>query len=549
MCSNKREEKLCQDNSSGEVLFYAMIVIPLVVAMGIAIANFTKWSILRSSIQNELDRVSVLYVQYLNNPNISSNIIDLIQHKHVRDNIDGCLEFQGTNNKVVLIFNCRFQFSFSFFPDGEGNNYLGSLPLYARSVVEYRPIDIALVLSDGNNLRPSKIAPPNTTLTLEPEPVWGSPVNHDYFTFSLSPFYESDQILWRWSYDQAWTTTYPAWAYSSCFNPLLTQIKNAALKVHNFALKNPNSRMALLYSPGSPGLDDDGVTGATVVSYSAERNYKSDIDNSRKDDVNNNSILNLARWDEDDSDFANYMIGKRLCALLMNADIEETIGLSFSATDLSALLPDDLECDEPIKGYDPGMMHNPSLFFEECYTEQYYNLEDAISWRTPQDNPAATFNLINSLRGATNEIRGFANIRATQFGNSNPMNNLNLNSQKHIIVITNEISEIELITRREEIEDLMHVMAVERIFLTMVVINDNPYVGYDAGVSSTTLNLLREIRRDVEENNQGYPFKLIITDDLNSLEAEIIPNILANISEVILTEHELRDPRAIQGSQ
>lgn len=215
-------------NQAGQIVFYLLVVLPLVASLTVLTVDVSRWRLLRAQAQAEADRIAIAAAHFL--PDIEAAeryIIDSVASLNEFDllrNQQGDPQLAIRNNQLHLVLVASQELNFSFLlPNGRSNE---PLLVQEEATAQLVPGDYVIVFSDSSDLGP------------QPFRAWGSKdvwPAASYFNLVSSPFKGKE---------------YPRWATQQCFNPVYSALKSSIIELVDSIQSVATNRLALISSPG-----------------------------------------------------------------------------------------------------------------------------------------------------------------------------------------------------------------------------------------------------------------------------------------------------------
>lgn len=276
----------------GNITLYALFCLPVVLTLSIVGVDMAGWQAKRELLQRESDRIAMMAAKALPDVGAAQQII---QSAIQSESQITSFELQSSSSEIALTLHGRLDSSFDTFL----KQYTGTeqtFPVVQRSVVQVVPTDYVLVISDSGSLRPNADETP-----WGDETAWPA---SNYFSMSApiplapgavlpSPQDTKAWPTWRADWNE---TRYRRWATQSCFNPVFSSLKFAAITLSDVLGGSTTNRVAAIFTPG-----DDPLLG-----YSYARPLK----------FHNETPEREARW-SNYFETDNYL-SDELCAYLAN---------------------------------------------------------------------------------------------------------------------------------------------------------------------------------------------------------------------------------------
>ena len=400
---------------SGVVLFYVLALIPMALSMAVAGVDLARWSSFRDTLQRNADRMALQGARML--PNIDRDAYSHYLQQELRS-VPGS---QITNLKIndfsiAIEVEAEFPALFDLFllsPESKS--------IRQRSVAQVLGTDYVLILPDGASLRPLR---EGQVL----EDAFGSAFEwpaSTYFDCSYAPSIANDQTeipirdLWN---DQ----NFRRWATQSCFNPILSNIKLAAIGFVEAIQSLQTNRLALIFTPGK--RSPQGF--ASIRSIHGTGSQAGFFDESS---FHSNSQVNWDPYIE-----GEHLLGDEVCALLSLGELSPRYRLEQTA---QAVVGGNANCEEPFGLAPCGVRFNPYGRLSSCYLENHLSLREAIYWRAakfPSTDFSGRPNVTAALGQALFELSNSSGPQGAQQEQA-MRGNASVLPKRHVILISDEI--------------------------------------------------------------------------------------------------------------
>jgi hypothetical protein len=235
----------------GGMLLYALAVLPVMLSISVLAVDFSRFQSLRTELQKEADRIALQAAKSLPETEAArSVVIDAARASGLELEFleDGLPAIEVTASTVSFSLKAEREALLDIFLQAAGAKKK-IFEINARTSAAIVPEDYVLIVSDALSLRP------------EPRTYWGdedtwpkapilSLLRPPRFSGGNSPqaAQGADSSVWSlWWND--WSNGYQRWVTQSCYNPIYSSVKMAAIAFAKSVGRNPN-RLGLIFSPG-----------------------------------------------------------------------------------------------------------------------------------------------------------------------------------------------------------------------------------------------------------------------------------------------------------
>lgn len=232
-------------SQGGNAAFFMVIAIPVVLSLTVIGIDFTAYQTFRAVSQQEIDRIALQAAQVLPQIDLAQGIV----RRELARLPDLSLARSERGDEILTTTGGRLKFAVqgehtpsfaSFIPTEDPIAFRFVQSTGAAAV----PLDLVIVLPDGNSLRPAA------------REFWGQPNTwkaSKYFNLVTNPRVDdnshlAEPIYWP-QWDQRWSD-YSRWATQHCFNPVLSNIKLTAVAISDILGAPLQNRVSLIYTPG-----------------------------------------------------------------------------------------------------------------------------------------------------------------------------------------------------------------------------------------------------------------------------------------------------------
>lgn len=257
-------------SQKGNIAFYALFVLPVVMVMLMIAVDVSNWQALREEARRHADRIVLETAQYLPYQQDAEAVYQSQANyfnasNNLNLNIDSSaseVALRVKPSNVNLNITGSVESGFDFFLQaftGSGTVF----PINETASARLLPTDLVLIVSDSANLRPPAPA------------LWGNQLDwphSEYFNFILPPTVSIDpspQPPFAWS--SWWTPAefvpnrFMRFATQLCYNPVVMPLKHASILAVDAISVNEENRLAVYVSPGDIPALTAGGAGYTIL--------------------------------------------------------------------------------------------------------------------------------------------------------------------------------------------------------------------------------------------------------------------------------------------
>ena len=243
----------------GNITLYVIVIIPLVLSLAVLAVDVSRFHILRDAAQKEADRIALQAAQSLPDVGRARGLIiesaASLQELELAKGEDLSPVLEISNSRVALSLQGDVTALLDIFmrkADGSGHVFRVNESSEAQLV----PSDTVLIMADASSLRPPKGE------NWGEESLWPA---SQYFNYVQPPALEdlpaadtADARYWPQWWKSWQSSAYRRWATQSCYNPLYSGLKSAAISFIDTLGTVDTNRLSLLFTPGD--IPADGFT-------------------------------------------------------------------------------------------------------------------------------------------------------------------------------------------------------------------------------------------------------------------------------------------------
>ena len=435
----------------GHALFYAIVLLPFLLGLAIVAVDASRYHALADRLQRDLDRAVLQAAQALPNRELALGL--LRQFPENKPYAVDLAVLDGELDRGITGAVAKTEYAVTLGPFVSlvsGKNL--ALSLERRASAEVVPADVALVVANGASLHPAlndsrdhPFAPPWSEAMAQ-----GMELPGYFSACALPPVSLADDGRWNWP--AVWASgEYQRWALESCFNPVFTALKLAAVQIVDTLQANRANRIAVIFSPGNPQSPGAAILrhlrGEAVVD--GKTYFAGHVGGFLFTGASPEAHFPL--WQD-----VSTASGAGSCVLLSSPEFGASpYELRFATSDLRSR-PSDPECPIPVRTerspcgrpfdyFDPAGLSN-------CYFSRSVSLRDAIYWQaaaTPTENYSGEPDLRVAFAQALGE---FADVGSREVLREERLvrGNLAYFPQRRVIVLTDSLPVVN-----EELMDLL----------------------------------------------------------------------------------------------
>ncbi len=417
-------------SEKGNISLYTIFLLPLVLLSSFLTIDISGWNSLRNSLQLEADSIALQAAYALPDKNKVQEFINqaILENKNLKLKAE---IFFPSNDNSTLGLNLSAKYISTFFSFIH-NNSSDLFNVSKQSIVQILPTDYVLILPDGNSLRPKLNDLGNSQFAIEKP--WGTedqwPASN-YFNCALKP-YLNNNSGWKW-WDLWDDKNFRRWATQSCFNPVLSPLKLAAVKLVDSLSQIRTNRISLIFSPGE--VSNSG--------FSVVRHLRSGL--------SENKIIGGFFTDKlasAQAHWKNYLelehfLGDEMCMIFSNPD--SALDTNYELYNKNYITEINDLCPLALKFPPCGNYHQPTEHFNECYLEQSLLLREAIYWHSAKLQTSkftAQINIPASLEQALIELTA-KNDGSNLEDDKNIRGNIAYSNPRKVLVFTDYLPDIE----------------------------------------------------------------------------------------------------------
>ena len=251
-------------NEKGHISLYALVVLPIVCSFAVLAVDVSNYQALRDRAQEAADRIALQAAKALPDISAARGIITESVKKESLLELDSDNAPLITSSRITLALSGSVSSSFDVFLPA---SKIFSVQESAEVVVA--PSDVVVILADAQSLRPPAGESWGDGSTWPPS---------KYFNFVRKPNpvsvpadeYIGEEVYWKNWRDSWESSEYRRWATQSCYNPVYSSLKFAAISVLDVLNAVSNYRTSLIFSPSEDRNRQYAVSRELSFNASAE---------------------------------------------------------------------------------------------------------------------------------------------------------------------------------------------------------------------------------------------------------------------------------------
>jgi hypothetical protein len=409
-------------SESGHMFFYSVVLVPIALTLSVLAVDVSAWSSLGESAQKSADRIAFTAARALPDKNLALSIAIQESARLTGIQLDSTNTSVTTNSiSVGLISEHSAKFDIVLEAIGLGEKVFR---VSKSATVQVVPTDYVMILPDGETLRPRRINPST------PETPWGNSGDWPASAFfnCSAPTVNPPSDQWSWNADMWNNDDFRRWATQSCFNPVLSNLKAAAITLVDSLTAIETNRLGLIFTPGN--TSNAGFTIARTL----KGNNPTEIS---KLGFGSNGEPLSARWSS--NEYREYFsaLGDEACVLFSNPDSALNFRYALPSLSSDASLAN-------ILGDNWQGCGSPFLPYQNLNANYFENLQvrEAIYWHSAKlSNPDIGFNATPNIPEAIKQgiVQLFSETNDELTQSATVRGQLAYKTQKKIILFTDTL--------------------------------------------------------------------------------------------------------------
>lgn len=339
----------------GSLALYLLFFLPILIGIGAVAHDLSAVSSTQNALQSEIDRIALTAAHAL--PLKAAE--DIARSSKITS--DGySIAAKISEDRSSIEVTALIKRPAGLFSIGQSlvQRRTNELSLEVKAAAQLKPVDALIILSDGVDMRPWI----NSDGT--PEHSWGDTFPSEALTNCVleppnrySNYQSPIRTLWSSYEGKRWLT-------QSCFNPVFSNIKVAAMSVADSIASIQSNRIGTVFTPGnSPSTNFQTIKA--LIDFDKERGFR------RKDEAPKAEWLPYRDYDLE--------LGDEACVFFSNEKIALNYALPFNGSEIGK----SKGCSEPVLFPQCGMpflIDAPHRFSFECL--KHASLSEVIYWRS-----------------------------------------------------------------------------------------------------------------------------------------------------------------------
>ena len=503
----------CRFDEKGNVLFYVLCLLPLLLSLSAVVVDVSAWYELGDELQQSADLLALRAAQFLPDHDAAAQFArDSVlpgrtgQTGEFPSGTQASVFFPaGSTQSVGIELQVQYRAGLSaLFPHLEKQKFL----IRKQAVAELSPLDVVFILPDGESLRPGILSRPSQDVPMTLSRPWGEPASwpaSGYFRCAEGRETTSPAQSSSWDWWHSWgDENFQRWVTQTCFNPSLSPLKLGMIAILDELQAGKENRISVIYSPG-----DEPNQGFSVLKSLEEPSAEG----------------SQVRWSghtEEDS-----LLGDELCMLLSEAATAGTdhflLPKSISANQHEHL---SRSCPEREPSFPCGGRHRLNTHLSDCFLRESLALRQAVYWRMARGG-----GLLPNIPAALHEA--LRQLSANSFGAEqerveSSRKNLRLHPARGVILVSDYLPEPEFGTPslREEL------LALNSLRVSLTIIG----YAHEHLDESRRSALLERARLLSSYQSSGTPLRVRIAKSSEELAQHILPEVLLKHRHPLLRE-------------
>lgn len=491
----------------GHAVLYAVLIVPFAFLLTTIAVDISAWNATRDKLQQEADRLAFQGLGGLPNmAEVQSRVQQAAQSLiSAGVDVEVFVPSAPVRSSVEVTLTSKYQPRFGLFSTAALGN---AFKIQRRGTAQLVPGDFVLIVADGATLRPPLVAQPPTSARPYSFPAWGAELDWPaaaYFnTVSAASVSIPNELSWDWWKD--WENPdFNRWATQSCFNPVLSPLKFAAIGISEALLSYGVNRIGFMFTPGERSAQGFHVIRHVHGEDDDPALYQGQVGGFPE------SGRVAAGW----SDYLELeqFLGDKACILFSDpfANISDRYAFTDDADSCNARA-------EPVLERNNSHIHRLTQTFSRCYDHSGVTLREAIYWnaaKLPLPTFSARPNIIASLRQAWSELTDDRTLSVEK----RKRGNLAHNSLRQILVLSDSLPN----ANDAELQQLLDNFQSRHIQVTVAAFMHE-------GLNAAAAQDLRNNFSGWQNLSLTYPkvLRTVLAEDPNALQTQIVPQFLSS---------------------
>jgi hypothetical protein len=493
---------------SGQSAVYALLLLPLLLAITWTILDVSEWNFLRDALLQEATTIAKLATNEL--PDTTTANKKIIQYTNIIQNKFPKLEnlsvtpILKNNNNLENSTNNLGAFSIGVNIQADYVSSLGNLAnslipelnfkmhINKSAIIQYHPGDYVIILANSHTLRPKS---KNQLFTdTHPADIFKCPKPQNANSFVWSNNWEDQAAIKFWT--------------QACYNPAFTTLKFSAISLTSAITEIKNNKIAILLTPGNNAPQSkDSVNNITTLRS-----------------INSGFILDNL----DEANFTNsyqdqYALNNIACVLFSK---------NYSGENQYPI-PTTLNIDEKPTNNNtcPKQLDLTLNILDKDFLKESIQLKEAIFWQIAQTQTAtnpAQVDLTQAISSALDEL--LVKSEETQAAELAIRGNLSVKPLRQIFVLTDNLNKFKLTSEIIELLNTYHIKLTFIVYLHEFL--ESPIlqqVNFDFAALEEQLSTTQ---------TKTSLITLYKTSSSSDIQNAILPHILPSFNQLVVKSYE-----------
>lgn len=488
----------------GNIAFYALAILPFVVTLTVLAVDISGWNNLRDQTQKQADALAFQAAQLLPDKDRALSIVAERLASSSASSTARLADYDFTNHSAKVSLAASYPAVFDMFLEFVGAEQV--FQVNETGVVQVVPSDYMIILSDAATLRPALNQPPwGNAWEWPPSGYWSCSADH---AMGMAMNIWSDLDRKRW-------------ATQSCYNPVLSSIKLAAISLVDVLGASQTNRLGVMFTPGD----------ASGLGYRLVRHVQgqTEIDGNVYFAGQIGGFVDAAIAGPE-AVWRNYQefetnLGDEACILFADPAWDTTYPLpGLSETPYFGLQHIQAEsCVQPISLPSCGTnSHGPYGVVDSCYLSNNLRLREAIYWHAAIPNTAQFSSAPRVFEAIEASLAELLSLGGP--AESTARGNISLRTPKKIIFISDWFAG----ATNEVLDNTLQLLLNTKTQLILVHV-DQSY-GLNNSLRQQTAQWLSIVAERVQElipdNDQQKVVRIFRSSSPEQLLQEVVPKLI-----------------------
>lgn len=497
----------------GNIAFYALVILPFVMTLTVLAVDISGWNSLRDQTQRQADALAFQAAQLLpDRDRALSFVAEKMASESSSPSPSSAItlaDYNFTNHSVKVSLAASYPAVFDMFLEFVGAEQV--FQINETGVVQVVPNDYMIILSDAATLRPAlNQAPWGDAWEWPPSGYWSCSTDHA-MGMAMNTWSELDR---------------KRWATQSCYNPVFSNIKLAAINLVDVLGASQTNRLGVMFTPGD----------TTGLGYRLVRHVQgqTEIDGNTYFTGQIGGFVDAALAGPE-ATWRNYQefdtnLGDEACILFADPNWDSTYALpGLSQTPYFGLQHIQSEnCLQPIHlPYCGSNSHGPYGVVDSCYLANNLRLREAIYWHAAIPSTSEFLSapqVLQAIQASITELHGFSGLGEGLSTEQAVRGNIALQTPKKIIFI----SDWFVGATNETLDNTLQLLVNTQTQLILVHV-DQTY-GLNNSLRQQTAEWLTIVANRVQElipdNNQQNIVRILRSSSPEQLVQEVVPKLI-----------------------